>query len=68
MDAGIRTYMDLAVLQCLNMIPNEYFLALLLVEEKPLAKRAENVLSRVRGSDPRVNSKQLAGHSGPTRG
>ena len=64
-------YMDLAVFQCSNMIPNEYYLGL--VREKPSGKRAENVqvlikfVSRMRGANPRVSRKQLAGHADPAR-
>ena len=42
-----------------------------MVRERPLGEKAESdfsvgFASRVRGSDPRVSRKQLAGHVGPT--
>ena len=57
--------MDLAVFECLNVIPNEYYRVL--VRDKSMVERAGRVFSviwasQMRGSDPRVSRTYLVGY------
>ena len=58
-----HAYKDLAVLECLNMIPKEYYQAL--VRENPLCKTAGSFKGRIRDPDARVRP---VGQQNTTRG